>query len=383
MKGHIRKRGLKSWAIKVELPRDPVTGKRRTKWHTVRGTKRQAEIELTRLLHEINTGQYAEPSRMSVAQYLEHWLETYAQHNVSGKTFERYEQIVRSHLVPGLGSLKLAHLAPMHVQEYLANGLANGRVDGKGGLSPQSVKHHYRVLSQALRQAVRWQVLARNPCASVDPPRVPRREMAILDHQQAAQLLKSAEPRPEYVAVLLALTTGMRRGEILALRWSDVDLNGRTLAVRQTLEQTRAGLNFKQPKTPRSRRAISLASIAVQALHRHRIAQATERLRLGPAYIDNDLVNARPGGSPMNPHGLTYAFSELAKRNGLSVRFHDLRHTHISHLLAAGVHPKIASERAGHASVSITMDVYSHLMPGLQQEAAERVDAALRLALEE
>lgn len=383
MKGHIRKRGRSSWALKIELPRDPVTGKRRTKWHTVRGTKRQAEKELNRLLHEVNTGQYSEAPRMSVAEYLKHWLETYARHNVSGKTFERYEQIVRTHLVPGLGSLKLVQLAPMHVQEHLAKSLAHGRVDGKGGLSPQSVKHHYRLLSQAFRQAVRWQLLARNPCLSVDPPRVPRREMAILDHQQTAQLLKAAEARPEYIAILLALTTGIRRGEILALRWSDVDLDGRTLAVRQTLEQTRGGLNFKQPKTPRSRRTISLPNITVEALRRHRVEQAEERLRLGPIYMDNDLVNARPDGLPMNPHGLTYTFSELAKRNGLSVRFHDLRHSHISHLLAAGVHPKIASERAGHASVSITMDVYSHLMPGLQQDAADRVDAALRRALKE
>ena len=184
--------------------------------------------------------------------------------------------------------------------------------------------------------------------------------------------------------ILLAVTTGMRRGEILALRWKDVDLDAGTLAVQQTLEQTRKGLSFKAPKTARSRRTISLPSLTVEALRRHKVHQAEDRLSspgIGRAEID--LVSSLRDGSPSSPRALTQEFKRLAKKLGFAVRFHDLRHTHISHLLAEGVHPKVASERAGHASVAITLDTYSHVLPGLQEDAAARIDAALRTHLEQ
>ncbi len=175
----------------------------------------------------------------------------------------------------------------------------------------------------------------------------------------------------------------MRRGEILALRWQDVDLDGATLSVCRTLEETRDGLNFKMPKTARSRRTITLPSFAVDALRRHRARQAEEKLLAGPAYDDHGLICARADGSPTKPDDMSRDFRRLAVRLGFGISFHGLRHTHLSHLLAAGVHPKVASERAGHASVGITLDTYSHVMPGLQEDAARKVDIAIRHALEE
>lgn len=383
MRDNIKQRGKKSWAIKLELERDPVTGKRRQAWHTVHGTRRDAEIEKTRLLHQLNEGSYIEPHKVTVRQHLECWLRDYATHHVAAKTLERYREICDKHLIPALGHHRLAKLRPMEIQAYYSEALKAGRLHGEGGLSAQTVKHHHRVLSQALRQAVKWQILAKNPCEAVEAPRPVGREMRILDQSQTAALLRAAEGSWLYMPILLAVTTGMRRGEVLGLSWRDVHLDQADLSVTQSLEQTAAGLALKAPKTPRSRRSISLPALSVEALRRHRTAQNEERLRAGPSYAAHGLVCCRADGQPLSPRDLTKAFGRLLARLGFgAVRFHDLRHTHISHLLQAGVHPKVASERAGHASVAITLDIYSHVVPGLQVDAASRIDAALRAELD-
>jgi integrase len=221
-------------------------------------------------------------------------------------------------------------------------------------------------------------LLPSNPCEAVDPPRPARREMKTLDQKQAADLLNVIDGTGLEIVILIALTTGMRRGEILALRWRDVDLDGATMAVTRTLEQTAKAVAFKEPKTQRSRRTIALPFLAVEALRRYKARQAEQRLTLGPVFQNHDLVCCRIDGTPHSPRAISSAFADLARSRHLAVRFHDLRHTHISHLLAAGVHPKVASERAGHASVSITLDVYSHVTPGMQEDAAKKIDAALR-----
>ena len=375
--------------IIVPLGRDPRTGKKRDAWQTFKGTLRAAKVKRGELIAARQAGAYVEPSRLTVAEYLKGWLADHARHAVSAKTFERYSEIVNKHLVPALGAHRLAKLAPLHIQAYHGSALANGRLrrrkgeEGERGLSARTVKFHHKILSQALRQAVRLRLLTRNPCDDVKPPRAVQREMNILDHEATGRLLREAEHLAIYMPVLLAVTTGMRRGEILALRWRDVDLDARTLAVRQTLEQTKAGgLAFKAPKTARGRRTITLPELTAEALRRHRTAQKEARLKVGPDFKDHDLVCALRDGNPRSPLALTNEFARLIKRLGLAIRFHDLRHTHISHLLAAGVHPKVASERAGHASVAITMDVYSHVLPGMQEDAANRIDAALRTHLE-
>ena len=376
MTGHIRQRSPGSWEIKFDAGRDPVTGKRKTRFVSVKGGKKAAQQELRRLLGAVDEGRFVEPSKLTVAQYLERWLDEHAKHAVSGKTFERYGELLRLHAIPVIGRHPLTRLEPLHIQA--CHSAMRERV-----LSAQTVKHCHRVLSQALRQAVRLRLLASNPADAVDAPRVARTEMKVLDQAQTATLLKATEGSSIYAPVLLAVTTGMRRGEILGLHWKDVDLDRSHLSVAQTLEETKAkGLVFKAPKTERSRRTITLPAIAVDGLRRHRTRQAEDRLRAGPIWIDHDLVCCRPDGMPLSPRQLSKTFAALSRRLGLGVRFHDLRHTHISHLLAAGVHPKVASERAGHASISITLDVYSHLIPGMQEDAASRIDAALRAHLD-
>jgi integrase len=380
MKGHVRERSPGHWAVVVELGRDE-KGKRRQKWHSVPGKKRDAERELSRLLHEMNTGAYVEPSRMSVGDYLKRWLEDYARTNVAPKTYERYEEIVMKHLSPTLGHIQLSKLQPLQIQSYYSEALVSGRRNGKGGLSPQTVLHHHRVLREALQQGVRWLLLARNPADAVEPPRPRRREMKALDSETTGKLLRATQETRLSIPVMLAVTTGLRRGEILGLRWEDVDFENATLAVRQSLEQTRAGLAFKPPKTTKARRVVALPGLTIEMLKEHKKRQAARRLLLGRAWEDNDLVSPAADGKPWPPGAFSAAFLALARKTGVKVRFHDLRHTHATQLLRQGVHPKIVSERLGHSTVGITLDVYSHVLPGMQEEAASRTDAALRTAL--
>ncbi len=381
MRGHIRRRGKASWAVVLDLGRD-ANGMRRQKWHSVKGTRKDAERELGRLLNEINTGAYVEPARLTVAEYLEKWLGDYARPNVAPKTYERYAAIIRSQIVPEIGSTVLPRLSPLHIQSMYSRALANGRKDGKGGLSPRSVIHMHRVLHKAFDQAVKWQLIARNPAQAVEPPRAERREMRALDERELAGLIHRVENTRLYIPVLLAITTGLRRGEILALRWRDIDLKTGSLTVIQSLEQTKNGLRFKTPKTHRSRRSLALPELTVAALRTHRAKQAEQRLSIGPLYEDGDLVCASPDGRPWPPDSFSTAFASTVRRSSFKhFRFHDLRHSHATQLLKAGVHPKVVSERLGHSGIGITLDTYSHVMPGMQEDAAERIDASLRVAL--
>ena len=383
MKGHLRKRGQGSWSIVLDLGRD-ATGKRRQKWHTVRGTADDAERELVRLLNAMNIGEYVEPARMTVGEYLDRWLKDYAQTNVAAKTYERYAQVVRLHLKPGIGHHRLPKLQPLHIQAMYSKQMQGGRKDKKkGGLSAQTVLHHHRILREALQQAVRWQLLARNPADAVEPPRAERREMQVLDEAETAVLLDKAAGSRLYLPILLAVTTGLRRGEILALRWQDVNLDAATLAVRRSLEQTTAGLKFKQPKTQKGRRVVALPPITVEALRRHKADQAKVKLFLGPAYKDQGLICGRVHGTPVGPNEITAEFAALIRGSKLpQIRFHDLRHSHATQLLRQGIHPKIVSERLGHSTVGITLDVYSHVLPDMQEEAARKIDLALRAAMQ-
>jgi integrase len=376
MKGSLVQRG-RTWYAVIDLPKGP-DGRRRQKWHRLAASgKRQAQAELAKLIADLASGRYVEPSKLSLADFLLKWLEV-VHSAVSAKTFERYRGIVVGHLIPHLGAYPLARLQPLHIQAYYSRALQGGRLDGRaGGLAPQTVLHHHRVLKEALGQAVRWGLLARNPADAVDPPRVARKEMRTLTPEQIARLLAAAQGSRLYIPILLAVATGMRRGEILALRWEDVDLGAGTVSVRRTLEQVRGRIAFKEPKSARSRRVIPLPAFAVAALRRHKAEQARLRLRLGPAYDDQGLVCTTETGRPL-AHNFGRDYLALLERAGVPrVRFHDLRHSHATLLLSQNVHPKVVSERLGHAAVGVTLDIYSHVVPALQQEAADKLEALL------
>ncbi len=381
MRGHIRRRGSRSWAIVVDLGRD-LNGKRRQKWHSVKGARSDAEAELVRILHELGTGTYVEASKVTVQEFLERWLVDHAASQVSAKTLERYEQILRGHVIPALGSQRLVNLRPDQIQQFYAKSLRSGRKDGKGGLSPLTVQHFHRVLRRALQTAVRWRVLAVNPADNAEAPVATAREMTVLNEAESITLIQSLEHHRLHMPVLMALTTGMRRGEICALRWRNVDFKSKTITVTHSLEQVRRQLSFKEPKTPRSRRGIALPELLIDALRVHKKLQIENKLRLGPLWQDGDLVCAGADGQPLKPNTLSTLFASFIRRSDLKrVRFHDLRHTHATQLFLQGVHPKIVSERLGHASVAITLDRYSHVLPGMQQDAVAGFNRSFEAAL--
>jgi integrase len=380
MKGHIRQRSPGHWAIVIDV-RDPQTGKRRRRWHSFAGTKRQAQVEAALLISELQNGTRIDPSRMTVSAFLERWIE-HMQGQVSPRSHERYAELCRKNIVPLLGGLTLTKLQPAHISAAYAKALASGRRDGSGGLSARTVTHMHRVLREALQQALRWQLLARNPADAVKPPKVERKQLNTYDIQQTAELLERLRGNHMFIPTVLAGLCGLRRGEIAALQWKHVDLEHRQIAVVHSAEQTKAGIRYKPPKSGRSR-TVAMSEMVTAELRAHRVAQAQGLLSLGIRISDDTFVVAQADGRPIQPNSLSHEWVRQIGKTGLPrIRYHDLRHAHATHLLSSGVHPKVASERLGHSKVGITLDLYSHVLPGMQEDAAARVDAALQAALQ-
>jgi integrase len=382
--GHIRKRSPGSFELRYTLGTDPATGKRRTVTTTVMGNRRAAEKELRRLLRSLDTGEHVDPSRMTARQWLATWLGT-VREEVAPKSHERYAEIVENFLMPALGNLPLVKLAPSHIQEAYNAWATAGRRDGKsGGLSARTRRHIHRILRSALARAVELQLLARNPADAFRKrlPKVERREMATLSAEQSARLLEAIKHTRIYWPVLMALTAGVRRGEVFALRWKNVDLEGGSLRVVESLEQTKSGIRFKAPKSGKAR-AITLPVFAVNELKRLKRQQAEELLMLGVRQTGETLVCARADGQPLQPQSLTHQFTRLINRvkDIPRIRFHDLRHSHATQLLLAGVHPKVAQERLGHATITTTLDLYSHVTETMQNDAANRLDALFQAVI--
>ena len=380
MKGHIRERSPGHWAIILDV-RDPRTGERKRRWHGFVGTKRQAQIECARLVLETQKGTLVDPTRETVAAFLERWIE-HMQGQVSPRSLERYAELCRKNLAPLLGGLALAKLQPAHISQAYAKALASGRRDGKGGLSARTVTHMHRVLREALQQALVWQLLARNPADAVKPPKVERKQLNTYDIQQTAELLEGLRGNRMFIPTVLAGLCGLRRGEIAALQWKHVDIERRQIAVAQSAEQTKAGVRYKPPKSGRAR-AVAMSDTVTAELRAHRVAQAERLLSLGVRLSEDTFVVAQADGSPLQPNSLSHEWVRQIGKIALpQIRYHDLRHAHATHLLSSGVHPKVASERLGHSKVGITLDLYSHVLPGMQEDAAARVDDALRIALQ-
>ena len=381
--GHIRQRSPCSFELRYSLGTDPATGKRRTVTTTVKGNRRAAEKELRRLLRTLDTGEHVDPSRMTVRQWLTTWLAA-VREEVAPKSHERHAEIVQNFLAPALGNLSLVKLAPSHIQEAYNTWAIGGRRDGKaGGLSPRTRRHIHRILRSALARAVEQQLLARNPADAFKKrlPKVERRSPTTLTTEQSARLLHAIAHSRVFWPVLLALSTGMRRGEVLAVRWKNVDLEAGTLRVVESLEETKIGIRFKEPKSGQHR-TITLPGYAVEQLRKLKREQAEELLALGVRQTGDTLLCCRADGAPHKPLSLTYEFARFMGRiNDIPrVRFHDLRHSHATQLLASGVHPKIASERLGHASVGITLDLYSHVTETMQSDVANKLDWAMKVA---
>jgi integrase len=377
MKGSIRERSPGRWAIIID---DPNSGTRKRRWHSFKGTKRQAQIECARLIFEMQNGSYLAPDKTTFAEFAERWL-THVKSQVSPKSHERYSEIMRKNVVPLIGAVVLTKLKPAVISEAYAKALESGRRDGTGGLSPRTVHHMHRLIRQSLAQAVKWELLTRNPADAVDPPRVERTAMNTYTLPQTGELIDAMRGTRLFVPTLLAVLLGMRRGEIAALRWKAVDLDTGQLAVTESAEQMNGTVRLKPPKNGRSR-TVALATTITEELRAHRAAQAQELLKLGVRLTEDHFVCTHADGRMMQPTWITHEWIALISETDLPrIRFHDLRHAHATHMLAGGIHPKIASERLGHSKVGITLDLYSHVMPGMQENAAAQVDAALQAVM--
>jgi integrase len=290
----------------------------------------------------------------------------------------RYAEIVRKQLIPAPGTVRLTRLQPSEISAAYAKALTSGRADGKGGLSPMSVRHMHRVLGGALKQAVRWGALVRNPVSLVDAPRVERKPMKTLDVDRALEALERLRNTVLFIPALLGVFCGLRRGEICALRWDHV--SGDNLLITQSAEQTAAGIRCKPTKSGRGRN-VRMPALVQQELREWRLRQAEEFLQLGVRPDGQTFVVTKADGAPLWPKALSQQWSRVLDRAGVSrLRFHDLRHSHATHLLSSGVHPKVAQERLGHSAISTTIDIYTHVMPEMQMEAVDRIDKALESA---
>jgi integrase len=335
-------------------------------------TRQEVAKKLTKAMADRDGGLVFDHENLRVEDYLDRWLKGSVRGNVKPITYESYERILRVHVVPTLGRVKLNNLNPLHLQS-----LYRERLDS--GLSSRTVQYVHVVMHRALKQAVRWGLVPRNISEAVDPPRIHRKEMHPLSPVQARTFLEATREDRLEALYVVALHCGLRLGELFGLRWSDVDLEERTLRVNRTLTQTQDGPVFTIPKTAKSRRTVRLTNGAVEALKRHSERQAQEIVKMDTLYEDQGLIFASGVGTPLNRQNVnSRSLKPLLVRAGLpDIRFHDLRHTCATLLLGKGVHPKFVQELLGHATIAITLDTYSHVLPGMGDQTAVAMENVL------
>ncbi len=374
MRGSVIKRG-DGWSVVIDAGRDP-SGKRIRKWHSGFKTRKEAERARTEILSRLDRGTYVEPTRRMLGEFLEQeWLPA-IQARIRPSTWDSYARNLRLHVLPALGAEHLQSITPARLNRFYAELLERGRANGSGGLSPKTVRYVHGILRKALADAVRWNLVQRNAADFADPPKVSSagREMLTWNAEELRTFLEHIAGERLHAAYLLAATTGMRRGEVLGLRWRDVDLDAARLSVRQSIVSVAYEIKITEPKTARSRRSIALDQRTVAALRSWRKLQLEDRMLLGDDYENSGLVFTAESGRYIHPDRFTQLFDRFVNDSDVRrIRLHDLRHTHATLALAAGVHPKVVSERLGHATVAFTLDVYSHAVPALQQDAADRV----------
>ena len=304
--------------------------------------------------------------------------------NCSPRTKASYEMIIRRHIIPELGGILLSQLDPRHLQAFYSRQKVQGCVDGKGQLSSKTVRYCYSLLAEALEHAVKMGLVSRNVAKATEVPRVDHKVMSTLTLEDIPKFLEAAKGTPYYTLFYLLLHTGLRRGEALALKWKNIDLGLASLGVSAYLSVVEAAYKLngiyvvKEPKTSHSRRWIALSPSLALVLRQYKAEQEAQRALLGKSLTDDDFVFAHPDGTPLDPSTVSHAFNKIIRKAGLPhIRLHDLRHTHASLLLQAGVHPKIVQERLGHSSIRVTLDTYSHVIGGLQEVAAQRFDDLL------
>jgi integrase len=373
-RGGVRQRGT-TWTVVFDEPR--ADGRRRQRSKGGFRTRKDAERYLREQLVSLDAGTYMAPHKLTVATYLaEHWLPAMQARGLRPSTLTRYEDHVRCAITPALGGLPLQGLMPTHLNRLYGDLRASGR-------APKTIRNIHGVLSKALADAERWGLVGRNAARLADVPAVARPKLQVWSPEQTRAFLAAVANDRLFAAWLLAATTGMRRGELLGLRWEDIDLDAGVVRVAQARVRAGNQVVAGEPKTARGRRTLALDPATVAALRQHRKRQTEERLASGPHYADSGLTFTMPGGTPIHPNRFSLWFRRHVRAAGLpAIRLHDMRHSYATAGLAAGVPPKVMSERLGHASVAFTLDTYTSALPAMDKSAADVV-AGLILGTEE
>lgn len=372
MKGSIRQRSKGTWQLRYDLL-DAETGRRRYVSETVRGTKKEAERALRERLAAVETGSYVPRTRESLARFMESWLAGYASTHTKPRTLMGYRGNILRYIIPCLGGLQIQSLTPRHIQDFHKWMLDKG-------LSNQSVVHAHRVLSEALGHAVAWGVLPKNPAERISPPCPTPKEVEVWSMEDIKSFSEASKESPFHDAFMLALYTGLRRSELTGLRWDGVDFSTNTIRVTGTLQRvTGYGLLASSPKTKSSRRAVAVWRITADLLHSVRGKQLALQAELGDLYQNEaGYVFTNERGRPIDSNRLSREFSKVVKAAGLPyATLHSLRHDHVALMLADGASIKSISERLGHSKPSMTLDVYAHLLPTIQAQAAEALEKRL------
>ncbi len=372
MKGSIRRRSKNSWELTIDLGHD-AGGKRKRKYVNVKGTKKLAEQKLRELLSAADKGVPIDSKKITVGEWLQKWMDEYVVPNRRQKTIERYGGLIQKHIAPVLGRIELSKLTPSDIQALEANLTAEG-------MAPKGVELVHTVISGAYKYALRMEAAWRNPAKAVTPPKVTRKEVEPPEIARVKEILALAEKEshPLFPCLYLIAYTGLRRGEALGLRHQDLNLKGGVISIVQTVTRSTLGVTIQPTKNSYSRRSVDLDDGTVAVLRAHLGNQLLHRLELGGAYEDNALVFPGPLGKPLNPMTLTRAYQSYAKKLGQSkAKLHDLRHFHASVMLQNGESLLLVGRRLGHASIATTGDVYGHLLPGWQKEAANAFAKAM------
>lgn len=376
MAGQIRKQTRRdgsiienTWLVRLFLGRE-ANGKRKYFSKTIHGTKKDAQKYLTAKLREMDLGIFIKPASITVNEVLDRYLSEVAKQTLRERTFDNYEALLTSHIRPKIGLKRLCDLQAYEIQK-----LYNGMVEA--GYASRTVGHAHSVLNLAMKQAVKWGMIFQNPCELCELPRRQKAEMKCFTVDEVRCFLETAKKSNYYTLFLLAIQTGMRPEEYLGLQWKDVNLEDGVLSVRRALIARKGGgYYFEDTKTKQSRRSINLSANLVSELRRHRRTQLEQKMKIGADYESLDLVFATNTGSPLDHSNLAERiFKGLRDEAGLrKIRLYDLRHTTATLMLSAGENPKIVSERLGHASIVLTLDTYSHVLPTMQKDATDRLE---------
>ncbi len=378
MTGHIRKRTTKkgvTWQVVLEKGIDS-KGKRLRDYITVSGNKKDAERVLNEKLNELMKGCYIEPSQMTMEEHLNQWIETYAKPNLAPTTVRGYLVNINNHTLPFIGPVPLQKLVPLQIQHMY------DKLKAKN-LSPRTIKYVHSTLREALQYAFKMQLIPRNPADFVTLPKQVKYKAKAYEESEAIHLLENAKDTDMEAPLHIAVGLGLRRGELLALRWSDINIETNQLSICQNLVHVNGEYIFRQPKSEAGNRTIEMPSGLAIVLKKHRKKQLEDKLFFGSEYKDYDLVCCKHDGSPYNPGSFSHKFEQFLKKHELrQIRLHDLRHTNASLMLQYNVPAKVASQRLGHSTVSITLDLYSHVIGNLQAEAADKIDSGIFKKLE-